>query len=178
MLRFYRQSTNPTEVDLAEVLQSVEVLFHGRIAQAGVSVERRFSGSRPLRGFAGELRQVFANLVSNALDASCPDVPGSARRLALRVREECCPRTHAEGVRVTVADTGCGMNEEAKRKLFEPFYTTKGITGTGLGLWVSHQLIEKHKGRVRVRSSEAPGHHGTVFSVFFPYEGGVVDASQ
>jgi PAS domain S-box-containing protein len=169
MLRFYRQSTKRTEVDLAEILQSVLVLFQGRIVQAGVTVEQRFRRTPELHGFAGELRQVFANLVSNALDAAGPRVGEVGGRLDLRVREAHCPVLGVPGVRVTVADTGCGMNGEARSRLFEPFFTTKGITGTGLGLWVSRQLIEKHGGTVRVRSSQAPARHGTVFSVFFPF---------
>ena len=163
MLRFHRQSTRAEEVDLAEILESVLVLFHGRIGQAEVSVERKFRPAKKLRGFGGELRQVFANFVGNALDAS---VPGD--RLLLRVREACDASGDA-GIRVTIADTGCGMNAEAKAKLFEPFYTTKGITGTGLGLWVSRQLIEKHGGRIKLRSV---AERGTVFSVFLPFSMG------
>ena len=160
MLRFHRQSTSRAEVDLAEILESVLVLFQGRIAQANVKVEKRFREARPLAAFAGELRQVFANLVGNSIDAS-----GRGCRLILGVREA----GGGSGMRVTVADTGGGMDAETKTKLFEPFYTTKGLTGTGLGLWVSHELIRKHEGTVRVRSSNAKGKSGTVFSVFLPY---------
>ncbi len=166
MLRFYRQSTNRAEVDLAEVLDSVLVLFQGRLQQAGVSVERRFHPTQRMLGFAGELRQVFANLVSNALDAS-----SERGTILLRLWECAHPRSGVRGVHVTVADRGCGMDETAKQRLFEPFFTTKGITGTGLGLWVSQQLIEKHGGTVRVRSSQRARDHGTIFSVFLPYEG-------
>jgi PAS domain S-box-containing protein len=163
MLRFYRQSTDRTEVDLAEVLESVLVLFHGRLMQAGLVVGKRFRPTRKLRAFAGELRQVFANLVGNAIDAST-----RGGKLQLRVREERSPLLGIEGVRVTVADSGSGMSAETKLRLFEPFYTTKGITGTGLGLWVSQELIKKHGGTVKVRSWQGPERHGTVFAVFFP----------
>jgi signal transduction histidine kinase len=159
MLRFHRQSTARAQVDLAEVLESVLMLFHGRIVQANVAVEKQFRAVRPLAAFAGELRQVFANLVGNAIDAS-----GRGGRLILRVREA----DGGAGIRVTVADTGCGMDDEAKAKLFEPFFTTKGITGTGLGLWVSHELIRKHAGTVRVRSVQG---RGTVFAVSLPFAG-------
>jgi signal transduction histidine kinase len=174
MLRFYRQSTDRTEVELGEVLGSVLVLFQGRIAQAGVRVERRLKPTRTLRAYAGELRQVFANLVGNALDASAS--PGGW--LMLRMREGCCPRAGVEGLRVTIADTGCGMSSAVLGRLFEPFFTTKGITGTGLGLWVSLQLVRKHGGTVRVRSSNGEERHGTVFSVFFPFAGGGVGKTE
>jgi PAS domain S-box-containing protein len=170
MLRFYRQSTDRANVDVAEVLESVLVLFHGRITLAGLRVQTRFRPSRRLQAFAGELRQVFANLVSNAIDASGTQAEGGRdARLELRVREACHPQRGHAGLRVTVADTGCGMNRETRDKLFEPFYTTKGITGTGLGLWVSLELIQKHGGIVRVRSSDSARRHGTVFAVFFPF---------
>ena len=75
------------------------------------------------------------------------------------------------GVRVSVADTGCGISEDARRHIFEPFFTTKEATGTGLGLWVSDQIIRKHRGSVRVRSRNHGSTTGTVFSVFFPATG-------
>lgn len=163
MLRFHRQSTKPSDVDMVEVLNSVLVLFHGRQMQAGVTVERRFRGTAVLRGFGGELRQVFANLVGNAIDAS-----RQGGRLLIRAVETIGPDGRA-GVRVTIADTGSGMDPETKQRLFEAFFTTKGATGTGLGLWVSAELIQKHGGTVRVRSSVDERHRGTVFSVFLPH---------
>ena len=78
--------------------------------------------------------------------------------------------SNREGVRFTVADTGAGMEDEVRRRLFEAFFTTKGATGTGLGLWVSHEIIQKHHGRVHVRSRVANGSgpSGSVFQMFFP----------
>lgn len=80
-------------------------------------------------------------------------------------------REGTEGVRVTVADTGCGIPPEAQRHIFEPFFTTKDATGTGLGLWVSEQIIRKHQGSIRMRSRAMGPVTGTVFSVFFPLHG-------
>jgi signal transduction histidine kinase len=88
----------------------------------------------------------------------------------LRVREAHDPVTGREGVRITIADTGKGMSRAVRAKLFEPFFTTKGATGTGLGLWVSRELVQKHGGTVRVRSREGEPLRGTVFSVFFPWK--------
>ncbi len=162
MLRFYRQSTRPQDVDLHEVLDSVLVLFQGRLNRAGVLVEKRFAPAA-LFGFAGELRQIFANLVGNALDAS-----SSGGRICLRVRPASHATSGAPGVRVTIADTGTGISPAARQHLFEPFFTTKGITGTGLGLWITLELVRKHHGSIRIRSSASEPNRGTVFSLFFP----------
>ena len=174
MLRFYRQSTNPSAVDLCDVLESVLVLFNGRLTRAGIEVIKQFLPAQPLTGYAGELRQIFANLVGNALDA----MPSAGGRLMLRVREAHNLRGAGRGLRITVADTGCGMSAATRDRIFEPFFSTKGNTGTGLGLWVSHELIGKHQGRVRVRSREAHTASGTVFALFFPFAAATVAASE
>jgi signal transduction histidine kinase len=104
----------------------------------------------------------------NALDAI-----GQSGRIIVRERDCTNIRTGEEGVRITIADSGHGMSRQVKARLFEPFFSTKPATGTGLGLWVSRQIIEKHHGTIRVRSSTTAAHHGTVFSVFLPLNGAV-----
>jgi PAS domain S-box-containing protein len=163
-LRFYRQPTARTEVRVSEQLDSVLKLYQGRLNSAGVQVVREYRGAAPLLAFEGELRQVFTNLVGNALDAS-----RSGGKMTLREREATDWRTGRKGVRVTVADRGHGMSRETLRRIFEPFFSTKGITGTGLGLWVTLGIIQKHEGQVKVRSSESLDRHGTVFSLFIPH---------
>jgi signal transduction histidine kinase len=79
-------------------------------------------------------------------------------------------RTGRKGVRITVADSGHGMSKDTLARIFELFFSTKGITGTGLELWVTLGIIQKHEGRMKVRSSENPSHHGTVFSLFIPHQ--------
>lgn len=130
-----------------------------------VAVERRYRAHVPLLCFANELRQVGANIVSNAMDAMghC-----SERRLLLRVREATSPSTGKTGVRLTIADTGIGMSATTLRRLFEVFFTTKSATGTGLGLWVSAEIVKKHNGTLRVRSQQG-ARSGSTFSVFLPY---------
>lgn len=163
-LRFYRQPTARTPVRVSEQLDSVLKLYQGRLTSAGVEVVRDYGAAAPLLAFEGELRQVFTNLVGNALDAS-----RNGGKMTLRTREATDWRTGRKGIRVTVADCGHGMSKETLRRIFEPFFSTKGITGTGLGLWVTLGIIQKHEGRIKVRSSESPEHHGTVFSVFIPH---------
>lgn len=169
-LRFYRQSTLPAVTNIAELLDSVLTLHTSRVQTAHVHVERNYPSDLPLFCFAGELRQLFANLVTNAVDAMTP-VGG---RLIVRARA--AQQNGSEGLRVTVADTGCGITPEAQRHIFEPFFTTKDATGTGLGLWVSEQIIRKHHGTVQLRSCASGGSTGTVFSLFFPADG--VDSAE
>lgn len=168
-LRFYRQSTRPVETHINELLETVVALYEPRCRGFDIQVERRF-GSVPLvTAFDGEIRQVLANLVGNAVDAM-----HKGGRLILRTRTGWNWRTGEPGAIVTVADTGCGMGPETRRRAFEAFYSTKGITGTGLGLWVSKNILEKHHGVVRVCSRQggpSPAKSsGTVFRLFLPVE--------
>ncbi len=164
-LRFYRQSTLPVTANIAELIDSVLALHQGRVNTLHVEVRRRYLGNSDLFCFAGELRQVFANLIGNSLDAMMP----GGGRLLLDVRpSRLWSNPPLEGIRVTVADTGCGMNEEVRQRIFEPFFTTKDATGTGLGLWVSAEILRKHDAPVRIRSRHCGKPTGTVFMLFFP----------
>ena len=169
-LRFYRQSTLPAIANVNELLDSVITLHLGRIQTLQVDLRRDYKGDLPLFCFAGELRQLFANLIGNALDAMTPE----GGRLLIRTHSS--RQNGVVGVRVSVADTGCGISQEARRHIFEPFFTTKEATGTGLGLWVSEQIVRKHNGSVRVRSRSRGPATGTVFSIFFPATGVEIDS--
>jgi PAS domain S-box-containing protein len=167
-LRFYRQSTLPTRANVGELVNSVLDLYKGRLNTLNIQVERRFRSDTTLRCFDGEIRQVIANLIGNAVDAISGNGGG---RLFARVRpSRRWDSTGAPGVRLTVADTGSGMPPDVRSRIFEAFFTTKESTGTGLGLWVSHEIIVKHHGNVCVRSRVASPVRpsGTVFHVFLP----------
>jgi PAS domain S-box-containing protein len=175
-LRFYRQSTLPARTNLGELLDSVLSLHQGRLRNLGITVEKKYDSNTGLYCFAGELRQVFANLIGNAIDA----MPAGGR-LALRARRSRDWTDPSKlGVRFQVADTGSGMTPEVRKHIFEPFFTTKEVTGTGLGLWVSSEIVVKHKGSMRVRShsDKLGGQSGTVFELFFPDELEVVAAPE
>jgi PAS domain S-box-containing protein len=163
-LRFFKQSTAPAQTRPAELVDSVLALYRGRLARARVTVERRVRSEGRGLLLDGELRQVLNNLVSNALDAMRDG--GVLRIGAVDWTDS---RTGRAGLRMTVADTGSGIAKKDLGKIFEPFYTTKGLTGTGLGLWVSEQLIKKNEGHIAVRSSRGGKHRGTIFSLFVPY---------
>jgi PAS domain S-box-containing protein len=166
-LRFYRQSTLPARTNLADLLDSVLSLYQIRLHNLGIRVEREYDPETDLFCFAGEVRQVIANLVGNAIDATS----GGGGRLIIRARRSCSwKEPKQEGVRFTIADTGSGFDDEVREHIFEAFFTTKEVTGTGLGLWVSHEIILKHHGLVHVRSRPASSGKpsGTVFQLFFP----------
>lgn len=165
-LRFYRQSTLPTRAKISELLDSVLSLYQSRLGNLNIEVVRDYDPEIDLFCFAGELRQVFANLVGNAIDATT----GSGR-LRVRARRSSSWHNPAQaGVRFTLADTGAGMAPVVRERIFEAFFTTKEVTGTGLGLWVSHEIIVKHHGLVHVRSRIASQGKasGTVFQIFIP----------
>lgn len=165
-LRFYRQSTLPSRAKLADLLDSVLSLYHGRLGSLNLHVERRYDPEIDLFCFAGEIRQVFANLVGNAIDASSRN-----GCLAVRARRAHDGKTpQRSGVLFTVADNGTGMEPALCKRVFEAFYTTKEATGTGLGLWISREIVEKHRGSIHMRSRVAsPGRSsGTVFQFFIP----------
>jgi signal transduction histidine kinase len=164
-LRFHKQASNPQAIDLGELVSDVLSVFHGRIVNGSVEVSHRSRTRKLLRCFEGEIRQVLSNLVSNALDA----MPNGGR-LILRDREATHWQTGERGVVVTVADSGSGMNSEVQTRVFNPFFTTKGLIGTGLGLWVSREIVDRHRGALHFRSSQSPLHHGTIFTLFLPFE--------
>jgi PAS domain S-box-containing protein len=163
-LRFHKQSTNPRSVTIAELLESVLSIYQGRLVNSGITVVDDRETDEPVECFDGEVRQVLNNLVGNAIDAMHP-VGG---RLVLRSRVSTTWRAGQRGVIVTVADTGSGMPAEVRQRAFDAFYTTKGIGGTGLGLWVSQEIVVRHGGTLRVRSKQAGRHHGTVFLLYLP----------
>jgi len=164
-LTFNRRRDVKGQASIAALLDSVLLLYHGRLAGLNTVVEHRYRNAAPLTCYPGELRQVFANLIANAFDAM-----RGGGRLLVRERPATHPRTGQDGVRITVADTGEGMSADAKAHLFEAFQSTKGLNGSGLGLWISKGIIDKHSGSIQVRSSSRPESSGTVFSLFVPID--------
>ncbi|MGA8044037.1 MAG: ATP-binding protein [Terracidiphilus sp.] len=165
-LRFYRQSTLPARASMSDLLDSILNLYQVRLQSKGIVLERTYDPALDLYCFAGEVRQVIANLLVNAMDA----MPGGGRLRVRAKQSRNWAEPGLEGVRITVADTGIGMDAEVRARIFEAFFTTKDVTGTGLGLWVSQEIIVKHHGLVHVRSRTAEGGKspGTVFQLFFP----------
>jgi signal transduction histidine kinase len=167
-LGFYRESTSPVPVNLGEVIDDVLGLYSRKIEESNAKVTRYFSPVPAVKAFPGEMRQVFSNLVVNALDAIGNNPKGAISIKVSRSRDWRSPgRT---GVRVLISDNGGGIPAEHRKKIFEPFFSTKGEKGTGLGLWVSHGIVQKHSGNMSLRSSQESDRPGTTFSVFIPDE--------
>ena len=156
-LRFYRDPAGTTEFDLSELALMTLNLFRGRITASKVIVENSLPAGILVSAAQGELRQVIANLVANALDA----MPHGGR-LILRTRQFVNHRNGKPCVRLTIADTGVGMTAEVRKRVFEAFYTTKGAAGNGLGLWLSLEIMKKCGSSMRVRSAVGSG---TVFHI-------------
>jgi signal transduction histidine kinase len=163
-LRFYREPAQPIPTDVGSVLDSVLKLYASRLRGAGVIVSREVLATEAfVLSTPGEFRQVLANLIGNAIDAM-----RGGGRLRIRVadckstvRDKCC-------VRITIADTGSGISPDVLPTIFEPFVTTKGETGTGLGLWVTSEIIKKNGWTIGVRSSRRSRQPGTIFSITMP----------
>jgi two-component system CheB/CheR fusion protein len=164
LLGFYRHSPLPAEVKICEVLDKVLKLYSPAIQSGKFVIEKRYDSEDVIRGFPSEITQIFSNLVVNALEALSPE--GTIKLHVLASRDWRNPTRR--GVRVFIADNGPGVSRENRRRIFEPFFTTKGEKGTGLGLWVTSGIVDKHGGWIRVRSSTRPGRSGTCFAVFFP----------
>ncbi len=165
LLTFHRESRNPVAVSLTEVLESVLTLFAPQIRLNHIDVVRKFDTDKSVRGFPGELRQVFSNLVGNAIEV----IPRGGK-LLLHLRESSLlSNPSVRGLRVTILDNGPGIPPGIRRNLFAPFYTTKGEKGTGLGLWISRSIVEKHEGTIYLVSRTTNGLSGTAFSVFLPF---------
>jgi PAS domain S-box-containing protein len=162
MLGLYREPKAPVEVDLRELLESVLLLLDRQLKDQSVAVSRRLGDGGPIQGFPGELRQVFTNLVTNAAEAA-----GPGGRVQILLESSSAADTRP-GASVVITDSGPGVAEGNQAKLFKPFFTTKGELGTGLGLWVSRGIVEKHGGRIELVNSTDPVFPGAAVSVYLP----------
>lgn len=164
-LRFHRQNSRAAEVNVEDLARAVMALYAGRILVRKIRLEWKLQPVPQVMCLEGEIRQVLNNLVRNALDAM-----GTDGVLSIRVHAQTDPATGRKGIRLTVADTGEGIDPRVRGRLFEPFQTTKEATGTGLGLWVSKGIVEKHGGYLRFRTSRDAMDHGTVFTLWLPLD--------
>jgi signal transduction histidine kinase len=165
-LQFHRQSSYPASANVADIMHSVLTLFKEKLRVARVGVALEAQDAPELLCFAGELRQVFVNLIGNAVESI-----QNGGQITIRVRPGTDWKTGDRGVRVTIADTGSGMSLETRKHMFDAFYTTKGSGGSGLGLWVTARIVRKHRGHIHVRSRPRAQSGGTAFTLVFPYAG-------
>ncbi len=165
-LRFHRQQTNAAPVDLNETIPAVLRLYASRLMSRRIVLQQRLRPALPAMLLEGDIRQVLNNLIRNAYDA----MPEGGQ-LHVRLQPASSMSTGEAGVRITLADTGSGFLDRMRKHLFEPFHTSKDVTGTGLGLWISKGIMDKHRGSIRMRSrleDDRGGSHGTVFTLWLP----------
>ena len=162
-LGFYRDTGRPVEVVIDELLKNVLTVYRSKLSTKKIVVDYRLNADRPLTASRGELLQVFSNIVANAIDAL---EPGGS--LEVETRE--VTRAGTVGVEVVIRDGGCGIEAEHLSRIFEPFFTTKEQHGTGIGLWVAQQLVDKRGGRIEITSRTEAGTSGTEVCIFLPFD--------
>jgi PAS domain S-box-containing protein len=163
-LGFVRDNTLPGSMDPSAIVDEMLELYSRKLQSKKIHVSRRYRNHTEISGYSGELRQLLANLLVNAVDAM-----SDGGSLQVRVTSARDWRNGEDGIRITVADNGSGIPGENRGRIFEPFFTTKKDTGTGLGLWVSRGIVQKHGGTIRLRSRISGPKTGTVFVIFLPH---------
>ncbi|HYK35206.1 PAS domain S-box protein [Alloacidobacterium sp.] len=161
-LGYYRDSNSPTELYLHDLVENVLTVYNSRLHASSISVDTRFNDVRKIAIGKGEMLQVISNIITNAIDA----MKGGGL-LHISTRE--LTRSKGDGVHMVIRDSGTGIGQEHLEKIFEPFFTTKGDMGTGIGLWVAKQLVEKRGGEISVSSSTEKERSGTTITIFIPF---------
>jgi PAS domain S-box-containing protein len=162
-LSFYREPTQAIAIPIPALLDEILQLQSRQLQSHGIVVERRYGSRELVHGFPVELKQVFLNLIANAIQA----MPQGGR-LRVHLRRSHRGQSQRPGIGISILDTGSGIRSEDAKRLFEPFFTTKSTKGTGLGLWICKGIVEKYEGTIRFRSSKVPGRNVTCFSIFLP----------
>jgi signal transduction histidine kinase len=170
-LGYYRDTGAPAEIYLHDAIENVLSIYRNRLLAHNLVVETKFNDLRKIRVRSGEMIQIFSNLVSNALDA----MPQGGK---LSIATNSVRRIDGEGLQVVVNDTGIGISRDHIGKVFEPFFSTKGNLGTGIGLWVAKQLVERHGGQISISSSTDPDNRGTSVTVELPFNGSTGEKAE
>ncbi|MCU1247670.1 MAG: hypothetical protein JWQ49_699 [Edaphobacter sp.] len=164
-LGFYRETATPVVVKLSSLIDDLLLLFNRKLKTKNLSVKKQYRGELEIWGLEGELRQVFANQIVNAIYA----MPDNGC-LTIRIRRsKSWGNGQAPGTAVSLIDNGSGISQESMPKIFDPFFTTKQDVGNGLGLWITHDIVSRHGGRIRARSKDGPDVSGTIFTTFLPH---------
>ena len=161
-LGFYRDNSQPTIVSVSEALNDVLTVYERKLAYKQLKMIRELDPDLSVYTLQGEFKQILSNLIANAIDAS-----SERGRIVIRARRTRHPRSGEPGMKLTIADTGIGVPEQDKERIFSPFFTTKRDVGTGLGLWITRDMVTKKGGHIRFRSRTSKP-SGTVMSIFLP----------
>jgi signal transduction histidine kinase len=166
-LGLHRASVAPEPVRVSDIFKHLLSLLSPKIKNKRIRADLEVASEVEVVAMRTELQQIFANLLANSIDAVALD---GTIRIRIVARHDFRNR-HTLGVRITIADNGIGISPAVQAKMFEPFVTTKEQSGTGLGLWVSRQIVQRHHGSIRFRSSVAPSNTWTVACIFLPSDG-------
>src|ERR1700733_3776714 len=161
-LGYYKDTGSPTGVYLHDVIENVLTVYNSRLTSTGIAVDLQFNDLQKLIASKGEMLQVFSNVIANAIDAMHQ---GGSLKISTRQ----LIGLSEDGIQTVVRDNGTGIKQEHLERIFEPFFTTKGDLGTGIGLWVAKQLVEKRGGQISVASSTEQGNSGTSITIFIPF---------
>ena len=164
-LSFYRECSSPTLVNLKETIEELVSLYEKRITAKAISIKKKYAPQGiTIRTYAGEIRQVLTTLLMNAIEAI-----SSNGTITISLRSSFDWSNSARpGVRIVIADTGCGIPKGNAHRIFDPFFTTKGELGVGLGLWVANGIISRLGGSIRMRSRTGDQKTWTCFAIFLP----------
>jgi PAS domain S-box-containing protein len=166
-LGFYRDTSSPVRFNVPQALDDLLLLYESRFEARQIRVVKRYDKDAEITALTGEIRQALSNLITNSIDA----MP-SGGSLVIRVsKSRKWDNLRLPGVRITICDTGSGISSHHLRNLFQPFFTTKPDVGTGLGLWITRNIFEKHGGTIRLKTRTGTEGHGTAFSIFLPLAG-------
>ena len=163
-LGYYRDAGAPKDIHLHGSMENVLSVYRQRLLDHRITVDSKFNDLRKINVRSGEIIQIFSNLVSNAIDA----MPHGGT-LSISIAQTM--KLEGDRVQIVIGDTGCGISRENLERVFEPFFTTKGNLGTGIGLWVSKQLVERHGGQISISSSTEPTDSGTTVTISLPARG-------
>lgn len=161
-LGYYKDTSSPTELYLHELLESVLSVYHSRMIAAGISTKTAFDDRRKISVCKGEMIQVFSNMITNAIDAMRQ---GGILQISIRNAMD----ASEPGLRIVIRDYGTGIRQDQLQRVFEPFFSTKGNLGTGIGLWLAKQLVEKRGGKITLASSTEAGDSGTSVTIVLPF---------
>jgi signal transduction histidine kinase len=171
-LGFYRETATPGAVKMSALLDDLLILFNRKLEAKNLTIKKQYRDELEIWGLEGELRQVFANQIANAIYA----MPQNGCLTIKIRRSKSWSNGHCPGTAVTLVDNGSGIPQESLTKIFDPFFTTKKDVGNGLGLWITHDIVTRHGGSIRARSNAHPGASGTIFTTFLPHHEGNTSA--
>ncbi len=161
-LGYYKDTGAPTEVHVHDLLENVLTVYNSKMLSIGIAVDTQFNDMQKIPVSRGEMLQVFSNVIANSIDA----MPHGG---VLTVSARNVLSGSGDGIQVVVRDDGVGIERELLNKVFEPFFTTKGNLGTGIGLWVAKQLVERRGGQISIASSTGQKNSGTTITIFVPF---------